>query len=206
MFKNIVFYEDKIDFGYENYYNMNHMNKHEGTIFNHWDLRSNEMFSLPVGPWNKLYKKSFLDKYSIRFPNENLIQEDNPFFFKIITLAERVGFSTKYLYSRRRRPNSIMSSSGDERLFSRIYIAELLVNYFLSDDKLYEHYKKNLLRHISNHFTTDAYENINEDLKQEMYNSIHNLYIKFFDEYGLKEDIIECVDEKLLIKYGIIKK
>ena len=195
MFKNIVLYEDKTDFGYENYYDMEYMNKYEGTIFNHWDLTSKEVFDLPVGPCNKLYKKSFINKYAIRFPNEDIIQEDNPFFFKIITLAERVGFSTKYLYIRRRRPNSIMSYLGDEKLFGRIYIADLLVKYFLSNNKLYEHYKMDLFTRVSNHLTDDAYEIINEDLKQEMYESIHNLYIKFFDKYGLTEDILECVDE-----------
>ena len=39
-----------------------------------------------------------------------------------------------------------------------------------------------------------------------MYDAIHNLHIKFFDEYNIKEDILECVDEKLLVKYGLIKK
>lgn len=87
-----------------------------------------------MGPCNKLYKKSFLDKHSIRFPNQNVIQEDNPFFFKVITLAEKVGFSTKYLYNRRRWHDSIIGSLGDERLFGRIHVADLLVKYFLSDD------------------------------------------------------------------------
>lgn len=206
MFKNIVFYENKLDFGYERYYDMNYMDKYEGVIFNHWDLTSNEVFNLPVGPCNKLYKKSFLDKYHIRFPNENLIQQDNPFFFKVITLAENVGVSTKYFYNRRRRSKSVMGSLGDERLFSRIYIAELLVAYFLNDKKLYNRYKKDLFNRVSKHLTNEAYEFIKEDFKQEMYDSIHNLYIKFFEEYGLKEDIIDCVDENLLLKYGLIKK
>ena len=206
IFKSIVLYEDKSDFGFEDNYDMNYMNKYEGTIFNHWDLTSYEVFNLSVAPWNKLYKKSFLDKYDIGFPNENLIQQDNPFFFKLITSAERVGFSTKRFHVRRRRSGSVMSSLGDERLFSRLYIAELLVKYFLSDDKLYEHYKKDLFNLVSNHLTDEAYELIYDNFKQKMHDSIHNLYIKFFEEYGLKEDILECVGENLLIKYGIIKK
>ncbi|WP_406532122.1 glycosyltransferase family 2 protein [Methanobrevibacter sp.] len=206
MFKNIVYYEEKTDFGYENYYDMNFMNKYEGKIFNHWDLKPGDVFRMPVGPCNKLYKKSFLDKNNIRFPNENLIQQDNPFFFKVITSAERLSLSTKYLYNRRRRSNSVMSSLGDERLFSRIYIAELLVKYFLNDVNLYNHYKKYLFSRVSNHLTDECYEVIKEDFKQEMYDAIHDLYIKFFDQYDLKEDIFEYVDEKLLFKYGLIKK
>ena len=81
----------------------------------------------------------------------------------------------------------------------------MLVKYFLSDDKLYEHYKRNLFDYVSNHLTDEAHEFIKDDFKQEMHDCIHDLYIKFFDEYGLKEDILECVDEELLIKYGVIK-
>lgn len=99
-----------------------------------------------------------------------------------------------------------MSSLGDERLFDRIYIVELLVKYFLSDVELYERYKKDLFYRVSTHLTNGAYEIIDEDLKPEMYESIHNLYIKLFDEYALTKDILECVDEKLLVKYGILKK
>lgn len=206
MFKNIVYYSKENDFGYERYYDMNFMNKYDGKIFNHWDLNPNEVFKLPVGPCNKLYKKSFLEKNNIRFPNENIIQEDNPFFFKVITLAENISIINKYLYNRRRWSGSIMGSLDDEMLFSRIYVADLLIQYFLEDNHLYDHYKKNLLNYISNHLTNAPYTLIKEEFKEEMYESIQNLYIKFYDEYGIKEDVLKYVKNSLLIKFGLINK
>lgn len=206
MSKNIVYYDNENDFGYEHYYDMNFMNEYHKKVFNHWDLSPNNIFHIPVGPCNKLYNKSFLDKNHIRFPNENLIQEDNPFFFKVITLAKRISILNMYLYNRRRRPKSIMSTLNDDKLFGRIYIAELLVKYFLRDPSLYNHYKKNLFNLISNQFTNEPYNMIRDEFKEEMINSISDLYMKFFNEYGLKEDIIKYVDEKLLIKFRVYDK
>lgn len=204
MFKYIVYYNDTMDFGFERYYEMNFMKSYEEKIFNHWDLRPEEIFRLPVGPCNKLYKKSFLDENNIRFPNENLIQEDNPFFFKVITLAERIRILDKYLYNRRRRPNSVMSSLNDDKLFSRMYIAEILMDYFLEDINLYNRYKRNLFNLISTHLTNEAYNLIKQEFKDEMYVSIRDIYIKFFEKYNLREDILTCVDKKFLIKYNLI--
>lgn len=205
MYKYITYNEDSNIFDYEGYYDMDFMNKYDKKVFNHLDLKPDEVFNLPVGPCNKLYNKSFLDKNNIKFPNENLIQEDNSFFYKVITLANKVSLLNMYLYNRRRRLNSIMGSLNDDRLFGRIYIAELLLCYFLTDEKLYNHYKKELFKKISTHFTDESYTLIKEEFKDEMYDAIHNLYIKFFYTYNLKEDVIKNVDEEFLIKFGLIE-
>ena len=81
MFKNIVYYEETLEFGMEEYYDMEFMNKFENKVFNHFDLDKTRLFVMSNAPWNKFYLKSFLDKNDIRFPNENLIHEDNPFFY-----------------------------------------------------------------------------------------------------------------------------
>ena len=204
MFKYIVYYDDKKDFGYEKYYDMHYMNKFSKKVFNHLDLNPNEVFRLPIGPCNKLYNKSFLDNNNIRFPNENVIQEDNPFFFKAITLAKRISILNEYLYNRRKQPKSIMNTLNDDKLFGRIYIAELLITYFLKDKKLYNHYKKNLFNTISRYTLNDVYTLIKAEYKKEMYDSIHNFYIKLINEYNLQEDILVYVDDTLLKKFGLI--
>ena len=85
LFKNIVYYEEPQEFGFEEYYDMEFMDKFNNQVFNHWDLDKNKLFFVSNAPWNKLYLKSFLDDNNIRFPNENLIHEDNPFFYKAIS-------------------------------------------------------------------------------------------------------------------------
>lgn len=117
MFKNIVFYEEPHQFGMEEYYDMEFMNKYENTVFNHFDLDKTKLFKMSNAPWNKLYRKLFLDENNIRFPNEDLIHEDNPFFYKVITSARRISIIDEYLHNRRRRPNSVMTLTN-ERLDS----------------------------------------------------------------------------------------
>ena len=102
------------------------------------------MFSIPVAAWNKLYLKSFLDENDIRFPNENLIHEDNPFYCKMITSAERISILNRYFHNRRRRDGSIMTWNN-ERLFDNFEIIYRVLNIFLEDPKLYEYYKKEVL-------------------------------------------------------------
>ena len=204
MFKYFVYYDDKNIFGHEPYYDMIYMDEYSNKIFNHWDLDPRDVFRLPLGPCNKLYKKSFLDDNNIRFPSGNLIYEDNPFFFKIITLAKKISVMNMYLYNRRRRLDSIMNAIDDDRLFSRIFIADTVIQYFLSDNQLYSHYKKNLHNTLSKFMLTPAYDNIKKEFKEEMYMSIRNLYIKFFDNYDIKEDVMKYVDNDFLVKFDLI--
>ena len=129
MFKNVVYYDEPHDFGMETYYDMEFMNKYENTIFNHWDLDKTKLFKMPNAPWNKFYLKSFLDENNIRFPSENLIHEDNPFFCKVITSAKRVSLIDEYLHNRRRRQNSIMTLNG-ERLFDNFEMMYKVLDVF----------------------------------------------------------------------------
>lgn len=43
---------------------------------------------------------------------------------------------------------------------------------------MYNHFKKNLLCTVSHHLTDEAYDTSKEELKPEMYDSIHNLILK----------------------------
>lgn len=65
------------------------------------------MLDTAVTAWSKLYKKSIVDKYGLRFP-EGLYFEDNEFFFKYIVMCEKVFFIDKKLYHYIQRDNSIM--------------------------------------------------------------------------------------------------
>ena len=53
--------------------------KFDETAFNWRDIKEHICY-IPVGAWNKIYKKSFMEKNNIVFC-ENLTFEDNPFFF-----------------------------------------------------------------------------------------------------------------------------
>ncbi len=197
MFKNVVYYEEPREFGREEYYDMKFMNKFENKVFNHWDLDKTKLFVMSNAPWNKFYLRSFLDENKIRFPNENLIHEDNPFFYKVITSAKRVSIIDKYLHNRRRRPDSIMTLNN-ERLFDNIDVMYKVLDVFFEDKKLYEYYKKEVLTYIFTSVFRGKYNQIEKRLKDKFYNAVQDSFKVYIEKYGIYEDIKENVDEGVL--------
>ena len=197
LFKNIVYYDDSQDFGFEEYYDMEFMNKFENKVFNHWDLDKTKLFNMSNAPWNKLYLKSFLDDNNIRFPNENLVQEDNPFFYKVITSAKKVSIIDKYLHNRRRRQDSIMTLN-DERLFDNIEISYKILDIFFNDKELYGYYKKELLTHVFAVIFKGKYNKIADEFKEEFFKRIQEAFKVYIKKYGLYNDIKENVTPDVL--------
>lgn len=197
MFKNVVYYEEPREFGREEYYDMKFMNKFENKVFDHWDLDKTKLFVMSNAPWNKFYLRSFLDENKIRFPNENLIHEDNPFFYKVITSAERVSIIDKYLHNRRRRPDSIMTLNN-ERLFDNIDVMYKVLDVFFEDEELYEYYKKEVLSYIFTSVFRGKYNQIEKRLKDKFYNAVQDSFKVYIEKYGIYEDIKENVDEGVL--------
>ena len=200
IFRNIVYYEEPRDFGMEGYYDLNSLGKFENKVFNHFDLKKDKLFAIPNASWNKLYLKSFLDENNIRFPNENLIHEDNPFYCKVITSAKRISFTKKYFYTRRRRPDSVMTLTG-ERIMDNIKIVYLILDVFLADMQLYMYYKQVVLNCIFNTILNTKYEQIDDEFKERFFLEIQNVYRNFITDYGLYEDILESVDQSILDKF-----
>lgn len=204
IYKSIVYYEDTQNFGMERYYDMDFMDKFENKVFNHWDLDKTKLFSIPVAAWNKLYLKSFLDKNNIRFPNENLIHEDNPFYCKMITSAKRISFVNKYFHNRRRRSGSIMTWNN-ERLFDNFKIVYKVLDIFLEEPKLYEYYKKEILFYIFIAVLDAKYEQIEDQFKDKFFDEVVNVYNDLIENYGLYDDILESVWGSVLRKFKIIE-
>ncbi|WP_406535127.1 glycosyltransferase family 2 protein [Methanobrevibacter sp.] len=200
MFKNIVYYEESRDFGMEQYYDMDFLNEFENKIFNHWDLDKTRIFQIPIGACNKLYLKSFLDKNSIRFTNNNYIHEDNPFSCKVLIHADKISVINKYFYNRRRRPGSI-TNLNNERLFDNIGIVYLILDVFLEDMQIYEYYKKQVLYYIFVSVLNGKYNQIEEKYKDKFFEEIQGVYRYFVKEYHLYKDILENVDESVLSRF-----
>ena len=196
MFKNIVYYDENQKFGFEKLYDMDFMNKFLNQVFDHWDLDKTKLFVMSNVPWNKFYLKSFLDDNNIRFPNENLIHEDNPFFYKAITSAKRVSIIDNYLHSRRRRSGSTMTLNN-ERIFDNIEIMYKILDVFFEDNKLYEYYKKEILEFIFSVFQ-GKYNQIEDEFKEEFYRKVQEACKVYLKKYNLYEDIKENVDENFL--------
>ena len=196
MFKGIVYYEDKHNFGMAKYYDMEFMNKFVNKVFNHCDIDKTKLFSLPNAPWNKLYLKSFLDEKNIRFPDENLIHEDNPFFYNVFTSARRISLLNKYCYNRRRW-NGSLTTLTNERVFDNIDMMYKVLDVFI-ENELYDYYKKEILTYIFVNVLHLKYNRISGEFKEEFYKKVQESFKVYIQKYGLYKDIKDNVDKETL--------
>lgn len=93
-----------------------------------------------VPSWNKIYKREFLDKNDLRFPDENVKFEDNLFVMKSHYLAKSIGIIHDDIYYWRSRSQSISKQKMDLALFKdRIEMMNEVYEFMestISEDKL----------------------------------------------------------------------
>ena len=111
---------------------------------------------IDVNCWNKIFRKSFLDKQKIRFP-EKLHFEDVAFFWFWTSKAKNVYFLKQELMCYVRRPNSFVANIFEKQsnhIFDQIQVNELIYNWLkkhncskelLREFLLYTLYKTNWL-------------------------------------------------------------
>lgn len=101
------------------------------------------LFKISHAPFNKLYKKSFVEQYE--FP-EGLIYEDLYFFYTIFFTAKKTSVIRKSLYNYRIRDDSI-STTGDDKSFD-IFDVLTHVQEILHDKNIYDAVKDEFLMFI----------------------------------------------------------
>ncbi len=80
-----------------------------------------------VMAWNKLYRRSLIEKCQAEFP-DGLIFEDGPFFFTIFFKTQKVSIVRDFLYYYRiNRKNSIIQKAG-KKFLNVIDVAEIMYN------------------------------------------------------------------------------
>ena len=79
-----------------------------------------------VMAWNKLYRKSLIDRCSAKFP-EGLIFEDGPFFFSLFFKTQRVSIVRDFLYYYRINRNGSIVQKAGKKYIDIIDIAELML-------------------------------------------------------------------------------
>ena len=88
--------------------------------------------------WFKLYRKSFIDKFNIAFPEE-INYEDVPFHVKSIVLADTISFFPDYVYNyRASTQNSIMN---DKSIIFDIIDVVTSVESFLRDNGIFKEFE-----------------------------------------------------------------
>lgn len=215
------------------YFALNDFNNLKKDVFSHKDTKE-FLCEIAVTSFNKIYKKSFIDKNNIEFP-ENIIFEDEIFFYHCYLRAKRVSIVKENLYYyRRNREGSIVEQTDDKDFSSMVKIFKLIREIFIETDN-YEEYK-NI---ISNHFISveiwrygftsqkyhesffkelkedtsrlcedkEIYDNLPVHLKTRVDNLLESPDYKTFD---LKENfkeisvIITCYNDEMTIEQTIL--
>lgn len=104
-------------------------------------LKNNEILEFHVSAWGKLYRKSIIDKYNIRFP-EGLRYEDAYWHVCYLFVANKVNFIDTCVYTYYRHPSGIMFDTFNKKGLNALdhtYICENLY-YFLSKNNIFDLY------------------------------------------------------------------
>lgn len=99
------------------------------------------MLEINVYVVNKIFRKSIIDKYGIRFP-EGRYYEDACFSFSYLYVADTAFFLERRLYNYIRRPNSMMSASlskkdARDKAIDHVHVMIALYD-FLKRNKIFE--------------------------------------------------------------------
>ena len=107
------------------YYSLKCFDGFKKEVFNNLDTKK-FTDSISVTPYNKLYKRSFIEKNNIRFPDKYIF-EDEVFFYNVYLKAKRISLVDENLYYyRTNRKGSTVSKSLDNDYTDVIYIFRLI--------------------------------------------------------------------------------
>lgn len=206
-FNEINFNEEMHEFSIDSSFNDDLITKFENKVFNHFDLNKKDLFKLSNDIWNKLYLKSFLVDNNIRFCDENLIYENIPFFYNVLTSAQRISIITDRFYNLREN-NYLLRKSNNEKIFDIFNICWDVLDFFIKNKQLYQYYKRVLLNYIFSNLEIQ-YDLMDTDLKERFFIEIQSLFSNFIKYYGLYWDLMENIDSKILNKFsfdGIVER
>ena len=139
--KIINFYDKTYEKFTDSYFDMDFLRDAcENKVFNYKDVYG-QVLNISVTATGKLFKTEFIKKIPFK---ENLIFEDNPFFIEAIFKADRVYFYDEYLYNRRIRKDSIISSSFSK--FSDIIEIYNIIYCLLRQLGVYKDFKDKIFK------------------------------------------------------------
>lgn len=103
------------------------------------ETETDEALKVHVSAWGKLWRRSVIDKYHIRFP-EGLLYEDANFFWKYLCAAPRMQLVKQQVcYYQRHLTGSIMSSTFNKKegyAIQHLYILDDLYEYLCRNNLL----------------------------------------------------------------------
>ena len=185
IFQAINYYMDKDEYLEEENYSMNALADRVGDSIFSWQDVKEFVFSISVTPWSKLYRREFIEKHNIRFP-EGLVFDDNVFFYDVLFAAERITFLREHLFKRRWYPTS-STRAGDQRFIDYIEISNRIWSIFKKYG-VFDEFKSQLYNKKIN-TVYYWYKNIKEEFKGQFFSQMKEDYGKLDDEQYLEKGL-----------------
>lgn len=143
---NIIYdaYEYRKDFD-SFYFQMRYQGKHT--------IKQAMMSMVDCNCWNKIFRKSFIDKNALRFP-EKLHYEDYAFFWFWMTRVKYIYFYPKKLTNYLRRAGSFLGEifeKSSQTIFDDFKVFELIKNDLVQQKK-FSKYKETYIKRYLNNF------------------------------------------------------
>ena len=131
-------YDDETDYFFETKYYNNAWfpQTFDEQIFSFDDVKD-YVFSMACTPYSKIYKRSFIEEYNIRFPL-GLFFEDYPFHCEVLLMSKRTRIFRKNFYYRRRRVDSV-TAEVDDTYFDTVEISNIVTNVFKKHNLYYKY-------------------------------------------------------------------
>ncbi len=137
---------------------------------------------------NKLFKKSIIDKYNIRF--KNILYEDFQFSMQYISVIDKIFYMPDKLYNYLRRGGSTMTSTFQlsPRAIDHLHALEGVIDFIIKNNRL-EEYKRPLRKLFMSYYGASIKYSTNEMIPQivkkseEMYTRYTFLHSKIVKKY-----------------------
>ena len=149
--------------------------------------------------WNKLLKKSILEKYNISFTEKRLF-EDNDFMFKYFVHCRKGFFVDRYLYHYIQRPNSIMEkvrANQSPQTIDFLYIFDSIYQH-MEQFNLFDRWKKFMTQRYSS-LLGQAYKYAPVNQKENIRNEATRFAKGYKDEH-FTSNIVKDVRKKQYYK------
>lgn len=192
LFQAINYFMDRNELVEAENYSMNALADYVGTSVFNWKDIKEFVFKITVTPWSKLYKREFIEKNNIRFP-EGLVFDDNVFFFDVLFAAERITFHREHLFKRRWYSSS-STTSGGVKFMDYIPICGLIWDVFTKYG-VFEEFKHELFEKKVGTINF-WYRGIKEEFKQEFFDRMKADYVQLADDKEFYEDFLNNLTEK----------
>ena len=147
----------------------------------HKKLNNNIIFSMDCSSCNKIFKRSIITEYKLKFPN-GLYYEDAAFFYKYIACCKNAYFIKKYFYNYRRSRDSVMSQtfSGCSQAIDHLHIIKDVFDFYKEKNILDSN--KDLFITLFERYCKLAYNYARQEDRPQICETI-NTYEIYFNKY-----------------------